>query len=59
MGAHELNTSQLMMLRLAVRDMDKSNFTQQGMKYHKELLAWLDAIDRWGGGKVTIHTRED
>ena len=59
MTAHELNRSQLFMMKQAVRDMDKSNFTRQGMNYHKELLALLDAVDTWAGGKVTIDTGKD
>lgn len=58
MTAHEINRSQVMMLRQAVREMDKSNFTKHGIKYHKELLALLDAVDTWSGG-VVIHTEGD
>ena len=59
MTAHELNKSQLFIVKQAVRDMDKSNFTRQGMEYHRDLLALLDAVDTWLGGKVVIHTEGD
>lgn len=58
MNAKELNNSQLFMLRQAIRDMDKSNFTRQGKQYHEELLTLLDSVDTWAGGKVVIHTGE-
>ena len=50
----DISSSELMMIRQAVREMNTDNFTRIGLDTRENLLEWLEGVDKWKGGRVTI-----
>lgn len=50
----EIGTSELMMIIHALREMNTDNFTRIGLDTRENLLEWLEGVDKWQGGRVTI-----
>lgn len=50
----DIGTSELMMIIHALREMNTDNFTRIGLDTRENLLEWLNGVDKWQGGRVTI-----